>query len=378
MTLFQDFVEPFDDLSQWSFLGSTGSDPTVADGAVVFPIGTGQSVDRRIIVNDYYDLEDSYVSFRLKTVGSYPEVVGSTGVGGSLTLASLHDYPGFPGLTLVVGATVVTLDDEAQPIIAIYSEGEDVHLAYSLDGSAPWTILGSSTLTVLDPTDLGIKLILGCQAFGAASSDYVQEFDQINMFSPFGPSLTEVDKTVSTSWNVQPYYLRHYSWHVHHSVFKYLEAQLDTMGWTSATASERPFGAAQVRLQETLPPEFDMTRTLSPGTVAVTLGSEPDTKEEELGGVLNSHDLPLFIDIFMEDEALALALANDIRDIFKGRVPGSSRLMQVIDWASPGTTPATGYTVEFEDVVRERPETKLNWQIVKVSAVLFFNDVIYM
>lgn len=188
---------------------------------------------------------------------------------------------------------------------------------------------------------------------------------------------TEVYKISDSFWNIEPYYLRHYSWHVHHSVFKYLEAQLGVLGWTSDIEEERPFRAVKVSMQETLPPEFEETRVLSPGTVAVTLGSEPDTQEEELGGVLNSHDLPIFIDVFMDNEAMALALSNDIRDILKGRVPGSSRFMRVIDWASSGTTPAPGYTVEFEDVLREKVTHKVNWQIVKVTAVLYFNEVIY-
>lgn len=172
-------------------------------------------------------------------------------------------------------------------------------------------------------------------------------------------------------------YLRHSSRHIHHSVADYVKAQMAALLWT--TPGSVPFDAPVVRFTtNTAIPNnrTDLARAIEPGMVAITVGDEPDTVEEELGGELVTLELPIFFDIFMDSDATALAVANDIRDVLKGRLAGSKRVIPVVDQVT--STPVDGWVIEFTDVERARPEHNvLHWQIVKVTATTQFLEIVH-
>lgn len=373
-TLFEDFVEPFDNLDQWTVLGGIGTAPIPGSGIVSFPVTTGLSVNRRIITNDFYELDASYVSFQILSVGSYPEVVGTFGLGGLLTGYALLNYPGNEGmLTLTNGVNVFAMADDTQPYIAFYQSGTDIIMAYSENGTS-WNTLGQVAISSLNPSGDGYKLIMGDAAFGAAGSDYVQQFGNINQVNPLipaGPSLTEVDAApLVMEWNIGQWMLRHSTRHLHRTVFDYLNDQLTAMGWT--VEGDVPFNAPVVTLQDVLPDEWDEASVLEPGTVALTLGDEDAALNQEMGGPLALIQVPFFVDCFMDTDSTALALALDIRDIFTGRAPGSVRFLDVINYNPDTPQVAVGYTVEFDDVIRQR--VKKSWHVVKITAMLYFPD----
>lgn len=392
MTLAQDFVEPLDDLSQWTLLGSVGGDPFIVSNTLMFPVATGEHANRRIIMNDFYTLQDSYFTFRVKAVGHYPQVIAQAGVGGALNTFFLNDYPGQEGqFTMIVGGVdVVSLPDGETPYIAIYSDGTDVHFAYSTNIGADWTVVRTVTMLAIDPDGTGLaKLILGETAFGGAASDYDQQFDRINAIPAPGfgdaPELTEVDadplvlawnvigtvnKSLDVNWNIDVGYLRHSTRHLHRTVYDYLNTELTALGWT--VADSVPFNAPVVRMQETLPDEWDQASVLEPGTVAVTLGDENATQGQELGGPLGLIEVPIFIDCFMDTDSTALALALDVRDIFTGRIGTARRYKPVNNYNVTPEVEATGYSVEFDDVVRDRVKNK--WHVVKLTAQMYFPD----
>jgi hypothetical protein len=168
--------------------------------------------------------------------------------------------------------------------------------------------------------------------------------------------------------------LRHSSRHIHQTVVKYLREQLTALGWIGP-ADATPFGATPVDLLTSHPPEWQQEKRLQAGKVAITLGDEIMPDLEELGGPLSSVEHPIFVDIFMDDESIALALALDVRDIFHGRVPGSKRYLDVLDFTTAPPTPVDGWLLEFDDITRVRPDNAINWQVVKATAVAYYPEV---
>jgi hypothetical protein len=172
-------------------------------------------------------------------------------------------------------------------------------------------------------------------------------------------------------------YLRFSSRHIHHTVADYVKAQMAALSWT--TAGSVPFDAPVLKFTTaTAMPSnrTDLVKTIEPGMVAITVGDEPDTIEEELGGELVTLELPIFFDIFMDSDATALAVANDIRDILKGRISGSKRHLPVVDQIT--SAEVAGWTIELTDVERARPDHNvLHWQIVKVTATTTFLETLY-
>jgi len=119
-------------------------------------------------------------------------------------------------------------------------------------------------------------------------------------------------------------YLRHSTRHIHHTVVEYIREQLRELKWM--TEGQTPFGATPVEIITAHPKEWETTARLEAGTVAITLGDESMPDLEESGGPLYSMDVPIFIDVFSDNESITLALALDIRDILLGRLTGSTRL----------------------------------------------------
>lgn len=171
-------------------------------------------------------------------------------------------------------------------------------------------------------------------------------------------------------------YLRHASRHVHHTVANYIAEQLTALNWMDE--ANTPFGAIPVRIMKT--PSViggQLADNVTAGVVSITLGDESNPDPEELGGALFSQEYPIFIDIFQDSYAVALSLANDVRDILLGRLPDTQRWLDVVNQTNAQVVP--GWKLELEDVERVSPETvmPLRWQVVKVTAVAYFPEVTF-
>jgi hypothetical protein len=169
--------------------------------------------------------------------------------------------------------------------------------------------------------------------------------------------------------------LRHSSRHVHQTVAKKIEDQLVALGWTDPLLT--PFGATALRFQTSMPADYEASAKLAPGTVAITMMREFDSMEEEMGGPLASYEMPLFIDIFMENESLATAVALDVRDTLKGRFNNMVTIFPVLDFTQPVPTPVTGWQIELEDWEMERSERSENWMTCRITARVYFPNVAY-
>lgn len=170
--------------------------------------------------------------------------------------------------------------------------------------------------------------------------------------------------------------LRYSSRAVHKTVADYLRDQLSGLGWL--TDGLTPFGAPTVKISTSTPrPHQQDSASVYPGAVAITLGDNVDAEPQEIGGPLYMIEYPIFVDIYMDKDAHALAFAQDVTDICSARLPGTSRYLPVFDLIT--NQPADGWLIELEDIERTRPvhELKLHWQVVKVTATTYFNEVNY-
>lgn len=129
-------------------------------------------------------------------------------------------------------------------------------------------------------------------------------------------------------------YIRSQDRMVYQSVFDYVSAQLDALGWNSSTVADLPFGATVpiTLLEEQLDPKLT---AMAPNTVAMSEGMQPDDAEGELGasyGGLWIIRHTLFIDVYGESIGVAKALSSDLRGMFTGKLPGTSRYLPMTDY----------------------------------------------
>jgi hypothetical protein len=164
--------------------------------------------------------------------------------------------------------------------------------------------------------------------------------------------------------------MRHLSRHLHATIPNQVEAHLVATGWlTDGTPGFVPLlGALPVEYLRQRPDE-NILKSLKPNMVAVSFGGRTDDEEEQLGGGLLSHEHVVFVDVYAENDAVASALTEDIRDLFAGRF--GSRYFQLIDQAT--TTPVPGYLCEYDEIFMEpadRELPKVRWHIVRGTVLV--------
>lgn len=147
--------------------------------------------------------------------------------------------------------------------------------------------------------------------------------------------------------------MRYLQRNVHRSVFDHLVTQVTAMGWVDDPVN---FGAEPVTFHE-----VDLREGVSriePTSVAVWVPSESSDRIAELGGVSWTADLDFVIDIYASQASFSIALASDIKDLFR------ERSIPLLDHGS-GSTPVQAGTVELEGAWIDRP----------TSSALEFNGV---
>ena len=164
--------------------------------------------------------------------------------------------------------------------------------------------------------------------------------------------------------------MRHFARHLHATIQNQVEAHLVTMGWlTDGTPGFVPLlGALPVEFQRQRPDE-SILKSLKPNLVAVSFGGETDDEDEQLGGGLVSQEHVMFVDVYAENDAVAVGLASDIRDLLAGRF--GSRYFRIIDQATG--TDVLGYLGEYDEVFREPADRELpsvRWQIVRATVLV--------
>jgi len=166
--------------------------------------------------------------------------------------------------------------------------------------------------------------------------------------------------------------IRHKQRLVHKQLVDVLQAGLAEMGWVNEPVL---FAATPVTLVDYQPEERG--KPIAPNTVAISMGDEQDDAGAELGsamGGLQSVEIPLFVDIYGEQQAISIALGADVKYLLKNKV------MPLLGWDGA----PTGATLEIDDVFG--PETpgeantagaenfKRHWRVVKARTITYFNE----
>ena len=157
--------------------------------------------------------------------------------------------------------------------------------------------------------------------------------------------------------------------HVQQTLYDHLEAQLTTLGWMTVGG----FKSVPVNLQEQLPEEKPGV-PVAANTVVLSLAGEDEQVEEELGAGLASVGMPVTVDIYGENQSIALSIAADVVDIWRGQVTGTARTLALYDYTSSPRQVVVDELIELEDVTRTKPpatDLRRFWQQVNATARVY-------
>jgi len=176
-------------------------------------------------------------------------------------------------------------------------------------------------------------------------------------------------------------YVRGQAAYAEETVRRVLHDQLVSLGWMFDVVPDPlpmlPYSATTpVTLIDYLPAKES---AVADNTVAMTSGDEDDDVDQELGaasGGLFQTTRVYFLDIFGESQGIALRIADDIKAVLTGKLPGTNRYVPVVDPVNGGTL--AGHLLEITDVTRTKPQStdyKRNWQVVKCTVGHTFSAV---
>ncbi len=164
--------------------------------------------------------------------------------------------------------------------------------------------------------------------------------------------------------------IRFRSRHLHATLVAIARTQLNTLGWITPPIN---FGAGAVTVIDYQPDERGTV--IASNTIALSLGDFDGDDDEELGaavGGVRSAMYRVYVDVYMAEQALTLAVCDDVRDIFVDQA------FDLIDQITGSPVPDTRIAIE-EVAGPQRPpnivraETfKHFWRTMRLDARLFF------
>lgn len=165
--------------------------------------------------------------------------------------------------------------------------------------------------------------------------------------------------------------MRHFSRHLQATIQNQVERHLVATGWLpdGSPGFVTLFGAQPVTFQRQRPDE-SLLKSVTANLVTVSFGTQSDDEDEQMGGGLVAQDHSVFVDVYAENDAIALALAEDVRDLFVGRT-AAGRFFRIVDQTT--ATPVLGYLGEYDEVLRapaDRELPNVRWQLVQATALV--------
>lgn len=163
--------------------------------------------------------------------------------------------------------------------------------------------------------------------------------------------------------------IRHRSRHLRATIVDRVKDGLTDLGWVDTALGPINFGADPVLVVDYQPDERG--ETIVHNTVAVSLGDVVNDEDEELGGGLRSAWYPVFIDVYMSNQALTDAVCDDIRELFDTKI---FPLVNQISGADAAER------IEVDEVIGpDRPNASLGidqfkryWRIMRLGVRLYY------
>lgn len=167
--------------------------------------------------------------------------------------------------------------------------------------------------------------------------------------------------------------LRHARRHIEESARVHIASTLTVLGWLDPLQANRPFKAPDVTRVVSEFVGLDGSRPVAAGTasplVSVTVPSEGNDEEQEVGGVLVQTSYDLFVSVIAQP-ALVGVLTDDIVDLLAGRV--ARPIIPFIDFAT--NTTVAGETLELQDVSADRARAdRDDWMLITATIVRTFS-----
>lgn len=171
--------------------------------------------------------------------------------------------------------------------------------------------------------------------------------------------------------NPHPYTLRFRSRHLHATLYHHLKVRLDELGWVTPPIN---FGTGAVTTIDYQPDERNVQ--IKHNTVAISLGNYSSDEDEELGAALGgarSAPYQVFVDVYMAEQALSLAICDDIRDIF------TDLYLPVIDQITDSVAPNTYLEIagvhgpEKPAAAASAEQFKRYWRTMRLDTRMYFN-----
>lgn len=163
--------------------------------------------------------------------------------------------------------------------------------------------------------------------------------------------------------------MRHFSRHLEATIQNLVHDHLVTTGWLPApnqVGFETLFGAKPVVFQRDRLDESTLT-AVEPNLVAVSFGNQSDDVPQEVGGGLITQEHVVFVDVIAENLGIALALAEDVRDLMVGKTV-AGRYFRIVDQVT--TTLVAGAYGHWFEVFREPADRELanaRWQTLRAT-----------
>lgn len=167
--------------------------------------------------------------------------------------------------------------------------------------------------------------------------------------------------------------LRFRTRHVHQTVTDYVKTAMQALGWGDAALPANdplnaaiPFGTTPVTWMDIQPDEEGVP--IVPNTVAITLGDAGVDDLQQLGGGYYELELPVFFDVYGENQGIAQSIASDVKDVVNYQLS-----IPVKDYTSSTAGTDTTELILFDDISGpERPpasqiaaDVRRHWRLVR-------------
>jgi len=161
---------------------------------------------------------------------------------------------------------------------------------------------------------------------------------------------------------------------IRESLYHMIDNALTALGWYDSGRPHEPIDF------KSYPVDWNEEIALN----TLSLADEDMTdREDELGSSLTENRWVFYVDFFGENDALALQLVRDIRDICGGRFPSIGRTgstFTVYDYRQ--ATPPALFSCDIEDIETDRarnfPQSWLkHWQTCRLTVIDHYADEDY-